>query len=160
MAKNTSGLKRWTLEARYKVYVRDYLKKMEVMQKKGLEMSTGMVSMAQYNELYTAMKNDMGGKGNVNRAIIEKQAWGNKSFKAAQAAFSSLKAMTKDELKKFGFTEQDKKEAWIMEHTAYKLRETGQFWNIIKDEYHTQKNKGKSWEQASLYITETFFGGS
>ena len=154
MAKNTSGLKRWTLEARYKVYVRDYLKKMEVMQKKGLEMSTGMLNMTQYNELYTAMKNDMGGKGNVNRAIIEKQAWGNKSFKAAQAAFSSLKAMTDEQRKELGFTEKKEK------YTAYKLRETGQFWNIIKDEYHKKRATGGDSAAASLYITETFFGGS
>lgn len=153
MARNTSGLKRWTLDARYKVYVRDYLKKMEVMQKKGLEMASGMLSKVQYDELYKAMKNDMG-KGNINRALIEKQAWGNKSFKAAQAAYSSLKGMTKEERTDLGFASEMK------DISAYQLRQTGQFWDVIKNEYHSQKSKGKTWEQASLYITETFFGGS
>lgn len=151
MAKNTSGLKRWTLEARYKVYVRDYLKKMEVMQKKGLEMSTGMLNMTQYDELYKATRNDMGGKGNVNRAIIEKQAWGGMTMNKAQAALEGIKKMEPEARKAFGLTGNE---------TAYQLREQKKFWNLINQEYHRRRAKGEDYKAASLYITETFFGGS
>lgn len=151
MAKNTSGLKRWTLEARYKVYVRDYLKKMEVMQKKGLEMSTGMLNMTQYDELYKATRNDMGGKGNVNRAIIEKQAWGGMTINKAQAALEGIKKMEPEVRKAFGLTGNE---------TAYQLREQKSFWNLINQEYHRRRAMGGDYKAASLYITETFFGGS
>ena len=86
-------LKRWTEEARYANYVKQFREKQAKMRAKGLEMWDTMYSKEEFIEAYDAEKNyrlDSGKKpGNITRDLVTEQAY-ETSFKQARKLTQAL----------------------------------------------------------------------
>lgn len=86
-------LKRWTKEARYANYVKQFREKQAKMRAKGLEMWDTMYSKEEFIEAYDAEKNyrlDIGKKpGNITRDLISEQAY-ETSYKQARKLTQAL----------------------------------------------------------------------
>lgn len=86
-------LKRWTEEARYANYVKQFREKQAKMRAKGLEMWDTMYSKEEFIEAYDAEKNyrlDIGKKpGNITRDLIAEQAY-ETSYKQARKLTQAL----------------------------------------------------------------------
>lgn len=80
MARNTSGLKRYTIDERYDIYRRKYIEAQDKLaQKHGKDMFDNMLSKKQFDNMYNAYKNTRAkeGKkpGNITRDIITRQTY-------------------------------------------------------------------------------------
>lgn len=80
MARNTSGLKRYTIDERYDIYRRKYIEAQDKLaQKHGKDMFDNMLSKKQFENMYNAYKNTRAkeGKkpGNITRDIITRQTY-------------------------------------------------------------------------------------
>lgn len=77
--KNTSGLKRWTLQERYDRYVMNYLERQQKLQKYGKTMAESLYNITEYQFQYESLKNTKlaAGKkpGNINQALVSEQAY-------------------------------------------------------------------------------------
>ena len=77
--RNTSGLKRWTLQERYDRYVMNYLERQQKLQKYGKTMAESLYNIAEYQFQYESLKNTKlaeGKKpGNINQALVSEQAY-------------------------------------------------------------------------------------
>lgn len=80
MARNTSGLKRYTIDERYDIYRRKYIEAQDKLaQAHGQDMYDNMLSKRQFENLYNAYKNERAkeGKkpGNITRDIVTRQTY-------------------------------------------------------------------------------------
>ena len=77
--RNTSGLKRWTLQERYDRYVMNYLERQQKLQKYGKTMAESLYNITEYQFQYESFKNTKlaeGKKpGNINQALVSEQAY-------------------------------------------------------------------------------------
>jgi hypothetical protein len=77
--RNTSGLKRWTLQERYDRYVMNYLERQQKLQKYGKTMAESLYNITEYQFQYESFKNTRlaeGKKpGNINQALVSEQAY-------------------------------------------------------------------------------------
>lgn len=77
--RNTSGLKRWTLQERYDRYVMNYLERQQKLQKYGKTMAESLYNITEYQFQYESLKNTKlaeGKKpGNINQALVSEQAY-------------------------------------------------------------------------------------
>lgn len=77
--RNTSGLKRWTLQERYDRYVMNYLERQQKLQKYGKTMAESLYNITEYQFQYESLKNTRlaeGKKpGNINQALVSEQAY-------------------------------------------------------------------------------------
>lgn len=149
--KNTSGLIRWSIDARYNIYRQKYMEKQDELDRRyGLEMYDNMLSKAEYKTLYESIKNEKIAEGralgNINRDIIDKQAY-EYSFKQARAYAKALG-----------------KELGGESVSPYKVRqgdyegELEGLYGSIKETYHDAKRRGMSTAEAKKYISQTYFG--
>lgn len=149
--KNTSGLIRWSIDARYNIYRQRYMEKQdELARRYRLEMYDNMLSKVEYKTLYESIRNEKIAEGrapgNINRDIIESQAY-EYSFKQARVYAKALS-------EEFGGESV----------SPYKVREgdyegelEGLYENI-KETYHDAKRRGMSTSEAKKYISQTYFG--
>lgn len=149
--KNTSGLIRWSIDARYNLYRQRYMEKQDELDRRyGLEMYDNMLSKAEYNTLYNSIKNEKVAEGrnlgNINRDIIERQAY-EYSFKQARAYAKALK----EELC------TDSLSPYEVRRGKYESELEGLYENI-KESYHDIKRRGMSTQEAKKYISQTYFG--
>lgn len=77
--RNTSGLKRWTLQERYDRYVMNYLERQQKLQKYGKKMAQPLYNIREYEFQYESLKNTRlaeGKKpGNINQSLVSDQAY-------------------------------------------------------------------------------------
>lgn len=149
--KNTSGLIRWSIDARYNIYRQKYMEKQDELDRRyGLEMYDNMLSKAEYKTLYESIRNEKINEGrapgNINRNIIERQAY-EYSFKQARAY---AKALGKE-------LDQDSLSPYEVRRGKYEGELEGLYKNI-KETYHDSKRRGMSTQEAKKYITQTYFG--
>lgn len=149
--KNTSGLIRWSIDARYNIYRQRYMEKQDELDRRyGLEMYDNMLSKAEYNTLYNSIKNEKIAEGrnlgNINRDIIDRQAY-EYSFKQARAYAKALG-------KELGI---DSLSPYEVRRGKYESKLEGLYENI-KEAYHDAKRRGMSMQEAKRYISQTYFG--
>lgn len=149
--KNTSGLIRWSIDARYNIYRQRYMEKQDELDRRyGLEMYDNMLSKAEYNTLYNSIKNEKIAEGrnlgNINRDIIERQAY-EYSFKQARAYAKALG-------EELGI---DSLSPYEVRRGKYESELEGLYENI-KEAYHDAKRRGMSTQEAKRYISQTYFG--
>ena len=77
--RNTSCVKRWTLQERYDRYVMNYLERQQKLQKYGKTMAESLYNITEYQFQYESFKNTKlaeGKKpGNINQALVSEQAY-------------------------------------------------------------------------------------
>ena len=149
--KNTSGLIRWSIDARYNIYRQRYMEKQDELDRRyGLEMYDNMLSKAEYNTLYNSIKNEKIAEGrnlgNINRDIIDRQAY-EYSFKQARAYAKALG-------EELGI---DSLSPYEVRRGKYESGLEGLYENI-KEAYHDAKRRGMSMQEAKRYISQTYFG--
>ena len=150
--KNTLGLIRWSIDARYNIYRQRYMEKQDELDRRyGLEMYDNMLSKAEYNTLYNAIKNEKIAEGrnlgNINRDIIERQAY-EYSFKQARAYAKALG-------KELG---TDKPLSPYEVRRGKYESELGGLYENIKEAYHDTIRRGINTQEAKKYISQTYFG--
>ena len=94
--KNTTGLRRWSKEARYQVYLKGFNEKKASLASKGIAMfDSTPLSLREYTSQYEAIKATKTklGKpaGNINRQIINDQAYELSQAKASSMTYAGLK---------------------------------------------------------------------
>lgn len=149
--KKTSGLIRWSIDARYNIYRQRYMEKQDELDRRyGLEMYDNMLSKAEYITLYNSIKNEKVAEGrnlgNINRDIIERQAY-EYSFKQSRVYAELLGEKLKLE----------KVSPYEVRRGKYEGKLEGLFKNINKA-YHDAKRRGMSPQEAKKYISQTYFG--
>ena len=94
--KNITGLKRWSKEARYQIYLKGFNEKKASLAAKGVVMyDNSPLSLREYTSQYEAIKatKEKLGKpaGNINRQIINDQAYELSQAKAASMTYAGLR---------------------------------------------------------------------
>lgn len=150
--KNTSGLIRWSIDARYNIYRQRYMEKQDELDRRyGLEMYDNMLSKAEYKTLYESIRNEKIAEGralgNINRDIIDKQAY-EYSFKQARAYAKALS----DKLR----TDRPLS-PYEVRRGKYEGELEGLYKNI-KRAYHDAKRRGMNPEEAKKHISKRYFG--
>lgn len=144
--RNISGLKRWTLEARYKTYVNQYKKLERKLQTAGQSMNAPMYSLDEYQFQYASLsmtrQEEGRSQGNINRDLAAKQAYSLSASQARSIAeYRNISGL---------------KNIWQIR--AEGKQSAKDFFDNIREVYAEQKALGATSADARVYISQEFFG--
>lgn len=144
--RNISGLKRWTLEARYQTYVNQYKKLEKKLQTVGQSMNVPMYSIDEYQFQYASLsmtrQEEGRSQGNINRDLAAKQAYSLSASQARSIAqYRNVSGLSN---------------IWQIRAEGKKFAK--EFFDNIRDVYAEQKALGATSTDARAYIAQEFFG--
>ena len=144
---------------RYDIYKKRYKEKKKMLQKKGYDMQESMYSFTEYKYMYTATKNDMPTEKNINRILVDGQAY-TRSSKQAKSYQTALSKMGY----KVNILDIRMDNIPIINGKDFEDIVSSSYHNYYNDLYKERKSKGMSTidvaSMAGQYIAQTFFGSN
>lgn len=159
MERNTSGLKRYTIDERYDIYRRKYIEAQDKLAKThGKDMWDNMLSKQQFENMYNAYKNERAkeGKkpGNITRDIITRQTY-EYSQKQARVFAKRLK----ERLGSKGVKQSDVRAGKYNSGLATLWDDIEEFRKKKREELEQQgKKKGEINKELEKLVSQEFFG--
>lgn len=151
--RNTSGLKRWSLEARYQNYLQKYAKKeAQMMKTYGISMDMAPYSKAQFDAMYQVEASDLKARGksptNAVQSLINRQAYKLSQAQAVAQRKSYFEKNPKAKGKAFS----------VGYFRAQVGKEIVDFQSSITARYHELRDSGMKANVIRQVISREYFG--